>query len=646
MLFARNCKRVQVPSPKSRPSGIVLIHYCEQLVRMQPGKIESHKALLEMLPVGSPGHDHIRRILKAMAGLGGGPAANGRENNGHETESATTATPSTSTAPQSTPSHGRCATASLSTSATRGRGQCATASPSTGAARGCGRHATTPWVVTSPDIPAPIPHASPQPEVPPPILDAYHQSEVPPLMVDASPQPEILLPEVPSPTPPSQPSFDLGIEFHLTPPMHLETPSYPPTSFSAPTLPIDSPRTEPMTMIPTPSLYTENHYPLTSSSSDPLGPMVGIDILQPDIDVPDEHPPHQPSPQRGRPQRAKRAFTCGTGGHKIGHKGSSMHDDEPKDDAPQPPPPPKHYMRVKKRKIAAAADPADAHSIAHYFPNTYGQPLAHFLRATAKVPDAQIITEHPAFRVGIVFCGRQSPGGHNVVSGLYSALKIHNPKSGYDLLGRTKDQIKTTEQVNSTLNACKELKLDGLVIIGGVTSNTDAAQLAETFAVAKCPTKVNSQLISNVCIDALSAEKVKGELTLFLGRRWLPQSLTLFDIAAKFVMQFKLGQSQVYGNDGWYFFESDSLKVLLDALLEKQKNGEQGEGHPNVKAIHSSKAVGEPPFFLASAVFFAIKDSITAVRAKVGCNDWFPLDNPATPERIRMACLDEFTAHV
>lgn len=62
-----------------------------------------------------------------------------------------------------------------------------------------------------------------------------------------------------------------------------------------------------------------------------------------------------------------------------------------------------------------------------------------------------------------------------------------------------------------------------------------------------------------------------------------------------------------------------------------------------MKAIHSSKAVGEPPFFLASAVFFAIKDAITAARAEAGINEWFPLDNPATPERIRMACLDEFT---
>ncbi|KAJ6385242.1 hypothetical protein OIU77_028431 [Salix suchowensis] len=68
------------------------------------------------------------------------------------------------------------------------------------------------------------------------------------------------------------------------------------------------------------------------------------------------------------------------------------------------------------------------------------------------------------------------------------------------------------------------------------------------------------------------------------------------------------------------------------------------KGHPNVKAIHSSKAVGEPPFFLASAVFFAIKDAIIAARAEVGHHEWFPLSNPATPERIRMACLDEFSS--
>ncbi|XP_038983377.1 xanthine dehydrogenase-like isoform X2 [Phoenix dactylifera] len=67
------------------------------------------------------------------------------------------------------------------------------------------------------------------------------------------------------------------------------------------------------------------------------------------------------------------------------------------------------------------------------------------------------------------------------------------------------------------------------------------------------------------------------------------------------------------------------------------------QGAPNPKAIHSSKAVGEPPFFLASAVLFAIKDAIIAARAEEGYHGWFPLDNPATPERIRMACIDDFT---
>ncbi|KAG6472958.1 hypothetical protein ZIOFF_070438 [Zingiber officinale] len=224
------------------------------------------------------------------------------------------------------------------------------------------------------------------------------------------------------------------------------------------------------------------------------------------------------------------------------------------------------------------ADPSSAHVIGQAFPHTFGQPLAHFLTATAKVPNAQIIPEHPPMRVGIVFCGRQSPGGHNVVWGLYSAIKLHNRdntllgfvggteglfaqrtleitdevlssyknQGGYDLLGRTVDQIRTTEQVNAALTTCQDLKLDGLVIIGGVTSNSDAAQLAETFVEAKCPTKVvgvpvtlngdlknqfvetdvgfdtvcrvNSQLISNVCIDALSAEKYYYFIRL-MGRK-------------------------------------------------------------------------------------------------------------------------------
>lgn len=55
-------------------------------------------------------------------------------------------------------------------------------------------------------------------------------------------------------------------------------------------------------------------------------------------------------------------------------------------------------VRVEYGDTTAAADPAGAHTISRHFPQTYSQPLAHFLRATAKVPDAQIISEHPAIR--------------------------------------------------------------------------------------------------------------------------------------------------------------------------------------------------------------------------------------------------------
>lgn len=63
-----------------------------------------------------------------------------------------------------------------------------------------------------------------------------------------------------------------------------------------------------------------------------------------------------------------------------------------------------------------------------------------------------------------------------------------------------------------------------------------------------------------------------------------------------------------------------------------------------VQAVHSSKAVGEPPFFMAASVFFAIKDAIYAARKESGVEGHFTLDLPATAERIRMACTDKIVA--
>lgn len=125
-------------------------------------------------------------------------------------------------------------------------------------------------------------------------------------------------------------------------------------------------------------------------------------------------------------------------------------------------------------------------------------------------------------RVGAVFSGGQAPGGHNVIAGLFDALKKMSPESrlfgfldgpsglingkskeitlemvnpyrnqgGFDLIGSGRTKIETAEQFQAVLKTVKDLKLDGLVIIGGDDSNTNAAFLAEFFLAQNCPTKV------------------------------------------------------------------------------------------------------------------------------------------------------------
>ena len=60
----------------------------------------------------------------------------------------------------------------------------------------------------------------------------------------------------------------------------------------------------------------------------------------------------------------------------------------------------------------------------------------------------------------------------------------------------------------------------------------------------------------------------------------------------------------------------------------------------NLRTIQRSRGVGEPPLFMGSAVFFAIRDALRAARLQYGCEDVLSLQSPATPERIRISCVD------
>uniref|UniRef100_A0A8C3WD62 FAD-binding PCMH-type domain-containing protein n=1 Tax=Catagonus wagneri TaxID=51154 RepID=A0A8C3WD62_9CETA len=63
----------------------------------------------------------------------------------------------------------------------------------------------------------------------------------------------------------------------------------------------------------------------------------------------------------------------------------------------------------------------------------------------------------------------------------------------------------------------------------------------------------------------------------------------------------------------------------------------------NPIAIYSSKGLGEAGMFLGSSVLFAIYDAVTAARRERGLAKTFSLSSPATPELIRMTCVDQFT---
>ncbi|CAM9806155.1 unnamed protein product, partial [Phaeothamnion confervicola] len=205
---------------------------------------------------------------------------------------------------------------------------------------------------------------------------------------------------------------------------------------------------------------------------------------------------------------------------------------------------------------------ADRQLLQRVFPATYGAPLLR-LDADYTVFDESLSA--PAVKVGVVFCGRQAAGGHNILWGVHEFLKGTKSKvlgfvggthglfdeeyvevtdallsgyrnqGGFDLLGRSVDAIKTEDQVNKARKACERLKLDGLVLIGGNRTHTDAAYLAEHFkasgvrtAVVGVPcsisgamknqfvesavgfdtaVKVYSQLVGNTAIDAASCIK-------------------------------------------------------------------------------------------------------------------------------------------
>ncbi|MBR3726688.1 MAG: diphosphate--fructose-6-phosphate 1-phosphotransferase [Prevotella sp.] len=163
--------------------------------------------------------------------------------------------------------------------------------------------------------------------------------------------------------------------------------------------------------------------------------------------------------------------------------------------------------------------------IKRLFPNTYGMPLVEFVPGEA--------VAHEKMNVGIILSGGQAPGGHNVITGLFDAVKKLNPENrlygfilgpgglvdhnymeltkdivdeyrntgGFDMIGSGRTKLEKVEQFEKGLEIIRQLDIKAIVIIGGDDSNTNACVLAEYYAaknygvqVIGCPKTIDGDL--------------------------------------------------------------------------------------------------------------------------------------------------------
>lgn len=97
------------------------------------------------------------------------------------------------------------------------------------------------------------------------------------------------------------------------------------------------------------------------------------------------------------------------------------------------------------------------------------------------------------------------------------------------------------------------------------------------------------------------------------------------------------GFGVLLNNRTWNYKPPFSKNIPVDFRVRLRKAGEQtvkdGIKLDNT-AVKSSKGIGEPPFVLASTVFFAIKHAVMDARKDRGDDSWIEMDAPATVMQI------------
>lgn len=155
---------------------------------------------------------------------------------------------------------------------------------------------------------------------------------------------------------------------------------------------------------------------------------------------------------------------------------------------------------------------------------------------------------------------------------------------------------------------------------------------------------------SEVEIDCLTGDHqvIRTDIVMDLGSSLNP-AIDIGQIEGGFMQGLGLFtlEEMVYSPTGTVFARGPGVYKLPGfADIPGELNVALLKGAPNPRAVYSSKAVGEPPLFLASSIFFAIRDAVEEARKEEGFEGKFEFVSPATSARIRMACTDNITNKV
>jgi len=229
---------------------------------------------------------------------------------------------------------------------------------------------------------------------------------------------------------------------------------------------------------------------------------------------------------------------------------------------------------------------ANQEEINALFPNVYGKPIVTFANE-----GNNLSTEEK--NVGVILSGGQAPGGHNVIAGLYDALKTANKTNrlygflggpsgivdgkymeitdeimdkyrntgGFDIIGSGRTKLETEEQFKKALVVCKNLNIGAIVIIGGDDSNTNACLLAEWMA------KNNTGITVIGCPKTIDGDLKNDQIEISFG----------FDTATKTYAEL-IGNIQRDANSAkkyWHFIKlmgRSASHVCLEVALQTQPN--------------------------------------------------------------------------